>query len=117
MRLETFILKTCKTLLNDIVACFFLPQPCEMSTVKLLGLWVGRQLNSRGFNRHVVGNTRINDYKAPRCLLRPGRCFGTVSEKEADVPAGRKGGLRAVDIAEKLRRENEKKADATNKVG
>ncbi|NP_001187897.1 pseudouridylate synthase RPUSD4, mitochondrial [Ictalurus punctatus] len=84
-----------------------------MSTVKLLGVWTSRNLSSRCFNRGVVGNTRINYYGALRCLLRP---FGTVSEKEAGVSPGRKRGLRAADIAEKLRREKEEKPDAKNKV-
>lgn len=85
-----------------------------MSTVKLLGVWTSRNLSSRCFNRGVVGNTRINYYGALRCLLRP---FGTVSEKEAGVSPGRKRGLRAADIAEKLRREKEEKPDTKNKVG
>lgn len=119
-RLETFILETPlkkKPLLFDIVVCFLLLQTCEMSTVKLSGLWLNRQLIGRGFNRRVVGNTRINDYEAPSYLLRPRRDFGSVSEKEADVSVGRKRNLRAVDVAEKLRGEKEKKVEVTNKVG
>lgn len=81
-----------------------------MSRVRLLGVWLNR------FNRCIVRNERINNCEAPRCVLRPARGFGTVSEKEADLTAGRKRGLRAVDVAEKLRREKETKADTTNKV-
>ncbi|MCJ8744289.1 hypothetical protein PDJAM_G00116910 [Pangasius djambal] len=83
-----------------------------MSTVKLLGVWISRHLN----RRCIFGNTRINYYEAPRCLLRPGRDFGTVSEKEANVTSGRKRGLRAADIAENLRHEKQNKAHAANKV-
>lgn len=109
-------MKTVKTLVFDIVARFFFLQVrLEMSTVKLLGVWLSRPLNSRCYNPFVVGNTRINHYETPHSL-RHGRGFGTVSEKEANVTAGRKGGLRAVDIAEKLRREKEEKTDTTYKV-
>lgn len=88
-----------------------------MGTVKLLGVWISRHLNNCCLNRSVLANTRINNYEAPRCVLCPGRDFGTVPEKEEDFTSGRKRGLRAADIAEKLRREKEKKADTTNKVG
>lgn len=88
-----------------------------MSTVKLLRLWLNRHLSRSCFNRGVLGNTRINDYEATSCLLRPRRDFGSVSEKEADVNVGRKKNLRAVDIADKLRSEKEKSEAVTNKVG
>ncbi|KAM9444384.1 pseudouridylate synthase RPUSD4, mitochondrial [Clarias gariepinus] len=82
-----------------------------MSTVKLLGVWVRRHVNHGCFNRF---NTRINNYEAPRCVLCPGRDFCTVSAKDTDAPSGRRRGLRAADIAEKLRSEKEK--EANNKV-
>lgn len=125
---ETFILKPCETLLfylSCASSCFvntrlkspLLGQTCEMSTVKLLGVWINRHLSSRCFTGCVLGNTWINDYDAPPCLLRPGRHYGTVPEKEAGGHPGRKRGLRAADIAEKLRKsEKEKDADTTNKV-
>lgn len=82
-----------------------------MGTVKLLGVWVRRHVNHGCFNRF---NTRINNYEAPRCVLCPGRDFCTVSAKDTDAPSGRRRGLRAADIAEKLRSEKEK--GANNKV-
>lgn len=76
-----------------------------MSTVKLLNVWKNRNLNRSCFDRCVLWNTRINDYEATRGLV-------TDSEKET----GRKKGLRAADIAERLRREKEQNKDTTNKV-
>lgn len=90
-----------------------------MSTIKLLGVWRSRHFStSRCFNHRVIGNTPIHHYEAPRCLLLPVRDFGTVSEKEGEAgsPSENKRKPRALDIAEKLRREKEKPADQTNKV-
>ncbi|TSY83929.1 RNA pseudouridylate synthase domain-containing protein 4 [Bagarius yarrelli] len=67
-----------------------------------------------------TGNTRIHYYAATRCSLRPGRNFGTVSERKEEEKMGasseNKRKLKALDIAEKVRREKEKKTDKTNKV-
>ncbi|XP_060766465.1 pseudouridylate synthase RPUSD4, mitochondrial [Neoarius graeffei] len=96
-----------------------------MSTVKLLGVRISRHLSSRCFNPSVLTNTRINNNnnnnnnnnEATRCFLCPGRDFSTVpKEKKEDVTSGSKRKLRAADIAEKLRREKEKKAEPTDKV-
>ncbi|KAF7693377.1 mitochondrial RNA pseudouridine synthase rpusd4 [Silurus meridionalis] len=80
-----------------------------MSAVRVLSVWRSRHLNCRCF----VGNTRINDYKAPRGFLRLFRDFST---DEGTVTSGRKRGLRAADVAERLRREKHEKTETANKV-
>ncbi|KAI5614455.1 mitochondrial RNA pseudouridine synthase rpusd4 [Silurus asotus] len=80
-----------------------------MSAVRVLSVWRSRHLNCRCF----VGNVRINDYEAPRGFLRLFRDFCT---DEGTVTSGRKRGLKAADVAERLRREKQEKTETTNKV-
>ncbi|XP_076851676.1 pseudouridylate synthase RPUSD4, mitochondrial isoform X2 [Brachyhypopomus gauderio] len=84
-----------------------------MGTVKLLRVWINRDLTSHGFHHNAEGKTRT-PYAAPRGLMLFCKGYVTVSEKE--TTHRRKRGLRAADIAARLQREKDTKADTTDKV-
>ncbi|XP_026852227.2 mitochondrial RNA pseudouridine synthase rpusd4 isoform X2 [Electrophorus electricus] len=82
-----------------------------MGTIKLLDVWINRDLISRGFHHGAVAK-RLTRYDAPRGYLVFGKGFATITEKRT-IPS-RKPGLKAADIAAKLRRETE--TETTYKV-
>ncbi|KAK1799561.1 hypothetical protein P4O66_000439 [Electrophorus voltai] len=83
-----------------------------MGTIKLLDVWINRDLISRGFHHGAVAK-RLTRYDAPRGYLVFGKGFATITEKQT-IPS-RKPGLKAADIAAKLRRETE--TETTYKAG